>query len=86
MNTLRGVCGFRFVCYPLDHWPPHVHAIRNNERCKIQLLPVVQFLEPPLHLNRADQKALLLCVERMLPALLLLWRKAHPGGPLNPKP
>lgn len=37
MPTVLFVNGFRFVVWPNDHEPPHVHAFKGNGEAKVSL-------------------------------------------------
>jgi len=37
MPTVLNVNGFRFIIWPADHEPPHVHVFRGNGEAKISI-------------------------------------------------
>jgi len=35
MPTILSINGFRFIIWPADHEPPHVHVFKDNGEAKI---------------------------------------------------
>lgn len=75
MVTVHRAGGVRFVVFPNDHSPPHVHAFPPGGEAKIELDPVA--LVWSAGISRPDMRQIMDEVKRMRGALLAEWRRIH---------
>jgi hypothetical protein len=74
-----GESGWRFVIYPNDHPPPHVHVRSARGEVKVQL-PTDQAAIRVVRIERLTERdgiRAALLVEKHAPVLLAAWEKYH---------
>ncbi|MFM2041863.1 MAG: hypothetical protein RLY86_439 [Pseudomonadota bacterium] len=78
MVTVHRAFGYRFVVFPNDHAPPHVHALGQGGEAKVVLgdpdKPVVEWT---VGIPRGDLRRILDEVRRRHPTLLAAWERVH---------
>ena len=75
MPTIFTEGGFRFMIYPDDHPPPHVHAIGSDCMIKIGLDPLKVLSSVGAKAN--DVRKAMAIAGRRREELLAAWRKFH---------
>ena len=75
MGTVHRAFGFRFVVFPNDHLPPHVHVFGHGGEAKIELSvtrkPVITWM---VGITRADMRRIFAEVQEQHAVLLDAWR------------
>jgi hypothetical protein len=75
MVTVHRAHGFRFVIFPNDHSPPHVHVFGQGGEAKIMLEgPEVDWV---VGIGRADLRRVMQEVQREREWLIAMWRRIH---------
>jgi hypothetical protein len=76
--TVHRAHGFRFVIFPNDHSPPHVHVFGHGGEAKIMLEgPQGIEFDWVVGIGRADLRRALQEVERERDRLIATWRRIH---------
>ena len=75
MPTIFNEGGFRFMIYPDDHSPPHVHAIGAGCMIRIGLEPLA--ILSSVGAKASDVRKAVEIAERRREELLAGWRKYH---------
>ena len=78
MPTVVYEDGFRFVIYPNDHLPPHVH-VKSGDRqeCRINL-EAGNFIDTP---PRGMRKKIMKAYYENVESIRAGWEKYHPDEP-----
>lgn len=76
MPTIHRERGFRFVVYPNDHEPAHVHAVKADGEAKITILSEVDFISV-VGLSDKDAVRALEITERLQAQFLAKWEGIH---------
>jgi hypothetical protein len=78
MVTIHRAYGFRFVIFPNDHSPPHVHVFGQGGETKIVLeSPGGIRLDWVAGIGRGDLRKVMQEVERERERLIAMWRMIH---------
>lgn len=79
MPTILNINGFRFIIWPADHEPPHVHVFRGNGEAKISIGNNKQApqLETIHGLTKREARQAWEIVAEHQIILLNAWRKIH---------
>lgn len=78
MVTVHRAFGFRFVIFPNDHSPPHVHIVGHGGEAKITLAgPFGLSLDWSVGIGQADMRRLMREAERERVRLIEEWRRIH---------
>src|SRR5262249_48248557 len=78
MATVHRAHGFRFVIFPNDHNPPHVHVLGQGGEAKIVLEgPGGVSLDWSVGISRGDLRRVMQEVERERNELIAMWRRIH---------
>jgi Domain of unknown function (DUF4160) len=76
--TVHRAYGFRFVIFPNDHDPPHLHVFGHGAEAKIILEgPSGPMLDWSVGLGAGDLRKVILEARRERERLLAIWRKLH---------
>ena len=75
MPTIFNEGGFRFMIYPDDHSPPHVHAIGAGCMIRIGLEPLA--ILSSIGAKASDVRKAVEIAERRREELFAGWRKYH---------
>ena len=75
MVTVHRAFGVRFVIFPNDHSPPHVHAFTANGEAKIELAPLALVLSAGI--GRTEMRRIIDEVKSRRTELLAEWRRIH---------
>lgn len=76
MVTVHRAYGFRFVVFPNDHSPPHVHVFGQGGEAKIVLAGLGR-VDWVVGMSRADLRRVMLEVRREREQLIAAWRRIH---------
>ena len=78
MVTVYRAYGFRFVIFPNDHSPPHVHVFGQGGEAKIVLEgPGGIRLDWVAGISRGDLRRVMQEVQRERERLIAMWRRIH---------
>ena len=78
MITVHRAYGFRFVIFPNDHSPPHVHVFGQGGEAKIVLEgPDGIRLDWVAGIGRGDLRRVMQEVQRQQARLIAMWRITH---------
>jgi len=78
MIAVHRAYGFRFVIFPNDHSPPHVHVFGQGGEAKIVLEESGGIrLDGVVGIGRGDVRRVMQEVEREAERLMALWRVIH---------
>ena len=78
MVTVHRAHGFRFVIFPNDHGPPHVHVFGQGGEAKIVLSgPTGVTLDWVVGIGRGDLRRVLEEARSERERLIAMWRKIH---------
>ncbi|HZP75572.1 MAG TPA: DUF4160 domain-containing protein [Pseudolabrys sp.] len=76
MVTVHRAHGFRFVIFPNDHSPPHVHVFGQGGEAKIVLEgPHGVALDWVAGISRGDLRRLIAEAQRERTRLIAMWRR-----------
>ena len=76
MPTIHSEHGFRFIIYPNDHEPAHVHVWKAGTEAKIQMLSEPELLEVS-GMRQKDAFRALDIVEEHQQEFLMKWEQYH---------
>jgi hypothetical protein len=78
MVTVHRAHGFRFVIFPNDHSPPHMHVFGQGGEAKIVLEgPDGIRLDWVVGIGRGDLRRVMQEVGRERDRLIAMWRRIH---------
>jgi Domain of unknown function (DUF4160) len=78
MVTVHRAHGFRFVIFPNDHSPPHVHVFGQGGEAKIVLDgPGGVRLDWVAGIGRGDLRRVVQEVQRERERLIAMWKRIH---------
>lgn len=78
MATVHRAHGFRFVIFPNDHDPPHVHVLGQGGEAKIILEGAGGIeLDWVVGIGRGDLRRVMLETSRERKHLIAMWRRIH---------
>ncbi len=77
MVTVHRAYGFRFVIFPNDHSPPHVHVFGQGGEAKIVLESERVRLEWVVGISRVDLRRVMHEAKRERERLVATWRTIH---------
>ena len=80
MVTVHRAHGFRFVIFPNDHSPPHVHVFGQGGEAKITLSgPTGVTLDWVVGIGRGDLRRVIQEAWSERERLMAMWRRIHEG-------
>jgi hypothetical protein len=78
MVTVHRAHGFRFVIFPNDHSPPHVHVFGQGGEAKIVLEVAGGIrLDWFVGIGRGDLRRIMQEVQRERARLMAIWKQIH---------
>ena len=83
MPTVFIAHGVRYVVYPNDHAPPHVHVRKARMLAKIALQPEVVLLRYDKDFSIADLRKMISIIKDNQDFLLIKWNELHPDDDDN---
>lgn len=75
MPTILYINGFRFIIWPADHEPPHIHVFKGDGEAKVSIdKPQLVFV---IGLSKQEARFILNTVIEHQKTLLKEWEKIH---------
>ena len=77
MPTIWRSGGFRFVIWPEDHSPPHVHVFRAGLEIVVNLETELPYVRDNYGMRQSDERAALLIAALNRQAFLARWKEIN---------